>query len=230
MTKDYLISLVIAFALIIISNVIPVYSQEDDVPDVGSDDTDIYHPNVELPYHIGSNQLESPTEYVRYQSSDYVGHSIESFSYVIWNNGDAYITSLKYKIIIKDPKGKTLFTSKPYQYNKPILPSVPYNEELGQFKTTPYNKVGPFTIYLDKPIKSKWSISPQNHPLKLEVISFTIDKKKTAENLCYLSSARGSEEERMLWQKIVDLSPTFLTDKHSVGITTRIKVFLGIIK
>jgi len=147
-------------------------------------------------------------------------NAIEAIQFRILNGTDNFITSIKYKAVVKDPNGKILF-------NKVYQQKINISNDLGMEWS---EKI---MLYIDKPIKSKWQISTQSHVFSIEALSITIDKEKTAEGIAakcgrfsyrcddytgyYLVVETDKASGKALlknWEKIFELSPNFLENKH----------------
>jgi hypothetical protein len=140
---------------------------------------------------LSFTDIITPAEYVHYTWADRYGKSIESCSFVIWNNTYYYIFYLRYRLIISDPNGKIIFKSKPYEWNNGTIASY-FTFTAGGLKvknTKDYHSEQ-ISVYFDKPVKSKWQIWPNNHLLKIKIDSLTYDSYRTAENIAYEAAGR----------------------------------------
>ena len=79
----------------------------------------------------------------------------------IHNGSDLVLKGMKFKITIKDPNGKVL-----YQKNSQISDKIHPRDD--SYK---------FSIFFDKPLKSKWTFQNNSHPLSFEIISLDVDQK-----------------------------------------------------
>lgn len=98
-------------------------------------------------------------------SSNFKG--IESISYELTNSTDLVIKNVKYKVTIKDPQGKVLYTK---------IDII--NFSFG-------SKIEKHPVFFDKPLKSKWTFNINTHPISFEILNIEVNNKASVESIAW---------------------------------------------